>query len=91
MLGPGSWLVLFALRLVGDFVDLRPFFEHGHLLCCGMFVLLFAHACSFCELARVLPATQLRPVPRDVRLLFGYWTIGPAALGVLALVKACCG
>lgn len=90
LLGPGSWLVLLALRCVGEFVDLRPFFECGHLLCCGSFLLVFGHACSFFELVRVLPATQLRPVPRDVRLLFGYWTIGPAAVGVLAGINACC-
>lgn len=79
------------MQFAGELVDLRPFAERGHLMCCGWFVWLFGHACSFFELARVLPALHLRPVPRDVRLLFGYWTFGPATLGVIAVCKACSG
>lgn len=90
-MGPGAWLVLFALHFVDECADLRPFFLRGHMMCCGGFGFVFGHACSFFELARVLPALQLQPVPRDVRLLFGYWTFGPAALGVIAACKACSG
>ena len=88
VLGPGSLLAFLAVCFVGELVDVRPFAGRGHSKCCGVFVLCFGHACAFVTTALALPAWQLRPVPREVRWLYGYWVLGPAVLVVVAAVNA---